>query len=231
MIKFIFIFFIYYYNFKHYESVNLSLNQNKNQPISFSQDQKIHLINLITPLDNKYVNIIGFLRAKNFLINLIEEFKKAHLVVVSIKQPFDGIIKIGIIKNIKNISYSKILLDQLILIIKKARLEEYCVTLMNSEEIKQWKMTETLNSDFIARLYCLSRYISNNFNPLKSKDIHFSKEPEISLEQILKYVIYFFEIIMNNENTGYLNYYQHQEIDKDIKISDELFDWFIHLII
>ena len=229
--KFIFIFFIYYYNFKHYESVNLSLNQNKNQTISFSQDQNLRTIVIKTLTKSYKIQINQNKLVKKFLIWLFNTYNpKQNFSVVSIKRPFDGIVEIGMIDNITNISYNDVFLDQLYLIIKKARLEEYCLTLMDTEEIKQWKMTETLNSDFIARLYCLSRYISNNFNPRKSKDISFSKVPEIPPEQTLKFVIYFFEIIMNIQNRGYSEHYNNI-IKDDPRISEEFFYWFIDLII
>ena len=235
MTKFIFIFFIYYYNLKHFESANLSVHQNKNQTISLSQYQNLRTINLITPKFNHPILFNQFNDAKCYIAALMKKYTIANsrnplFGVFSIKRPFDGIIKIGIIKNLRNTPYTTLFLDQLILIIKKAGLEKYCSSLRNTEEIKQWAKTETFYTDFIAGLYCLSRYISNYFYPRKSKDISFSKVPEISPEQTLKYVIYFFEIIMNIQNRGYSEHYNNI-IERDSQLSVKFYTRFIHLII
>ena len=144
--------------------------------------------------------------------------------VISKEEPFDGIIKIQIFLN-KNINFDKDLLEHINLLIKKSGLEQYCDDMINEE------MKESNQEEKISKLYCLSRYISRDLIPVQSDCDNQSSAngSAIGTKEILKYVIYFFEIMLNDKRSRRFGYLQN-EISKDNK-RKKLIDWFIYFII
>ena len=225
MITFIFILSIYYYILNHYECASIQLNRNQNTPnlLSKLQSNDSRSVKVIGPGINTDIIVNSLDDTKQGIEYLMDEPTNNVIWVISKEEPFDGILKIRIFLN-KNINFYKDLLVHLNLLIKKSGLEQYCDDMINKE------MKESNQTEKITKLYCLSRYISRDLIPVQSdRDNELLVEKHgIETKEILKYVIYFFEIMVNNDHGGPMGDFKNTISTENRK---KLIDRFIYFII